>query len=159
MKHKDGVTTNQIAEFHRSHKIFGLRAKQELKRAERYCEFLSLVIIDITSLSKFTEKTNKITKKTQGLQRNLEDMVREGVRETDIVSQFENNRLALLLPETPKEGADCAYKRLKEEIKAFASSFFRIPQEWEAPAEIVSFPDKEDGRERFLAFAQRFELG
>ena len=159
MKRKDRASANQIVEFHRPHKIFGLRTKQELKRAERYCEFLSLVIIDVASLSKFAEKTLKVARKTEELQRNLEGMIRESVRETDVVSQFENNRLALLLSETPKEGADCVCQRLKEEIKTFASSSVKVPKEWEAPMEIVSFPDKEDGRERFLTFAQKFELG
>ena len=159
MKQKGDLPINQLVELHRSHKIFGLRTKQELKRAERYCEFLSLMMIDITSLTKFAQKSSKFKRNLTGLQQNLENTIRKNVRETDIVSRFENNRLALLLSETSKEGANCVCKRLKEEIKTFASDSIKIPQSWEAPMEIVSFPDKEDGRERFLAFTQKFESG
>lgn len=158
MKKKE-LSINQLVEFHRSHKIFGLRAEQELKRAERYCEFLSLVIIDIASLAKFAQKADRTRQNLTELQENLEGMIRKSVRETDVVSKFKDNRLALLLSETPKEGANCVCNRLKGEVRTFASNSVKIPQGWEAPMETVSFPDKENGRERFLAFIQRFELG
>lgn len=155
---KDGIAS-QLVEFHRPHKIFGLRTQQELKRAERYCEFLSLVVIDITSLSKFAQKKNKVLQNSKELEQDLENMIRKSVRETDIVSKFEKNRLALLLSETPKEGANCVCRRLEDEIRMFASSSLKVPQGWKTPTQIVSFPDKENGKERFLAFVQRFELG
>ena len=155
MKQKE-KSIDQLVEFHRSHKIFGLRARQELKRAERYCEFLSLVTIDITSLSQFAPMDRKNRQSSTSLQQDLEKVIRGNVRETDIVSKFENNRLALLLSETPPEGANCLCKRLKEGIRAFTSSWLKLPQQWEAFAEIVSFPDKEEGRERFLTFTEKF---
>jgi hypothetical protein len=43
-------------DLYRPHQIFGLRAKEELKRAERYSDFLSLIVVDITSLIKFARK-------------------------------------------------------------------------------------------------------
>ncbi|MCJ7507474.1 MAG: diguanylate cyclase [candidate division Zixibacteria bacterium] len=159
MKEKKCEATNPLVEFHRPHKFFGLRTEQELKRAERYCEFLSLMVIDISSLSKFVQKKNITEQRLKELEGNLESIVRKNVRETDIVSKFEKNRLALLLSETPKEGANCVCGRLEEEIRAYASDIFKTPQDWKAHIEIVSFPDKENGRERFLAFAQRYEIG
>lgn len=159
MKQKANLSTDELVEFHRPHKIFALRTKQELKRAERYCEFVSLVMIDITSLAKFSQKANRPNQNSKEIQQNLENIIRKNVRETDIVSGFENNRLALLLSETPREGADCVCSRLREAVKVFSSNLVKVPQTWEVPTEIVSFPDKEDGREKFLAFAQRFQLG
>ena len=159
MKQKNDRITDHLVEFHRAHKIFAQRVQQELKRAERYCEFLSLMVIDITSLSKFARKKARLGPGWQTLEENLENTIRRSVRETDIVSKFEKGRLALLLTETPKEGANCVRRRLTEELKMFVSSSFKVPQGWEAPAEIVSFPDKENGKERFLAFTQGFERG
>ncbi len=159
MKPKASTFTNQLVEFHRPHGIFGLRTNQELKRAERYCEFLSLVMIDIASLTRFPQKVNKSRQDFCEIQQELENIIRKSVRETDVVSGFEDNRLALLLSETPREGANCLCDRLREGIKAFASNLIKVPHSWEVPVEIVSFPDKEDGRERFLAFTQRFQLG
>ena len=158
MKQNQNLSADQLTEFHRSHKIFGLRTKKELKRAERYCEFLSLLVVDIASLSKFAQRKDGTGQSSEKIQDALENVIRKSVRETDIVSKFENNLLALLLPETPKEGANCLSGRLKEGTRAFASSLIKLPQNWEAPVEMVSFPDKDNGRERFLSFAKKFEL-
>ena len=46
---KDGKKRiySDLEEIYKSHRLFGLQALKELKRAERYCEFLSLVILDL----------------------------------------------------------------------------------------------------------------
>ncbi|HEX9916143.1 MAG TPA: diguanylate cyclase, partial [candidate division Zixibacteria bacterium] len=137
MKEKKCEATDPLVEFHRPHKFFGLRTWQELKRAERYCEFLSLMVIDISSLSKFSQKKNKTEQSPKELEESLERIIRKNVRETDIVSRFEKNRLALLLSETPKEGASCVCRRLEEEIRAYASDILMTPQDWKTHIEIV----------------------
>lgn len=140
---------------YRPHRIFGLRAREELKRAERYSDFLSLIVIDVTSLAKFARK--------YGLQnfafprelfKNLEEMIGKSVRETDIISGLEKNKLGLLLFETPLEGANCLAKRLGERIKDFVSGSVRTPQSWQISMEVASFPEKESSEKTFLSFVR-----
>jgi hypothetical protein len=78
-------------------------------------------------------------------------MIRKSVRETDIVSGFEKNKLGLLLFETPLDGAYCLTKRLGERIKDFVSGSVKTPQRWQVPMEVVSFPEKESSEETFLS--------
>jgi GGDEF domain-containing protein len=146
---------NPEQNLYRPHTIFGLRAREELKRAERYSDFLSLIVIDVTSLAKFARK--------HGLQKfafpkelfeNLEEMIRKSVRETDIISGLEKNKLGLLLFETPLEGANCLVKRLGERIKDFVSGSVRTPQGWQIPMEVASFPEKESSEKTFLSFVK-----
>lgn len=140
-------------DLYRPHQMFCLRAQEELKRAERYSDFLSLIMIDITSLIKFARKygmQNFAVPKE--LLENLERIIRKTVRETDIVSGFEKNRLALLLFETPLDGANSLAKRLGGEIKDFVSGSVKTPQQWQVPMEVVSFPERENSEETFLSF-------
>lgn len=142
-------------DLYRPHQIFGLRAKEELKRAERYSDFLSLIVIDTTSLVKFARKygTENFTVPKE-LLGNLESVIRKSVRETDIISGFEKNRLGLLLFETPLNGANCLAKRLGEKIKDFVSGTVKTPQHWQVPMEVISFPEKENSEETFLSFVR-----
>lgn len=144
-----------LQSLYRSHKNFALRAEEELKRAERYSEFLSLIIIDLKSLRKFVAKwTKKSYENQKDFFTDLERLIKKSVRETDVVSGFEDDKLGLLLSETPKQGADCLVKRLNESLRYFVSNSFKIPQEWQPCYEIVSFPEEKDGRERFLSYIQ-----
>ena len=151
MKLKLRVNTSG-KELYRPHQIFGMRATEEIKRAERYSDFLSLIVVDITSLLKFARKygvQNFVFPRE--LLENLEQMIRESVRETDIVSGFEKNKLGLLLFETPLDGANCLAKRLGDSIKDFVSGSVKTPQRWQVPIEVVSFPEKENSEETFLS--------
>jgi GGDEF domain-containing protein len=122
MKSKRKANTSE-EDLYRPHQMFGLRAKEELKRAERYADFLSLVVIDITSLIKFARKYGvQDLASPNELPGNLESVIRKSVRETDIVSGFEKNRLGLLLFETPIDGANCLVQRLGAEIKDYLFS-------------------------------------
>jgi GGDEF domain-containing protein len=152
MKLKLKVNTSE-KDLYRTHQIFSLRAKEELKRAERYSDFLSLIVIDITSLIKFARKYGvENFAFPKELLENLEKIIRKSVRETDIVSGFEQNRLGLLLFQTPLEGANCLSKRLGEKIKDFVSGSVKTPQHWQVPMEVATFPEKENSEETFLSF-------
>jgi GGDEF domain-containing protein len=140
--------------FYRKHRNFGLWAKLELKRAERYCEFLSLLVVDLSSLAKFSPKvTSRGYRREETLLKEIENMVKSAVRETDLVSGVEGQKLILLLSETPKEGARSLAKRLGERVKVLISSFLRIPPGWQVTMNVLSYPDRK-GKERFLGFLQ-----
>jgi|SRR3972149_758004 len=161
---KDGKQNlnRSFEELFKSHRNFGLQALKELKRAERYCEFLSLVILDLASLA---ESRPKFLAKFSPLQRGgylkeLREFISSSVRETDLVSGFEENRLGLLLAETPQEGAKSLAKRLEEGIRFFLREKLQLTSPVPLPLKIVSYPDKLKGKEEIHATIQEFiDLG
>lgn len=157
---KDGKKDSyqELQEVFSSHRTFGLQALRELKRAERYCEFLSLVILDLTELLK---SKPKFFAQLSGRQLNqayldLRDFITRSVRETDLVSGFEEHRLGLLLAETPQEGAKTLAKRLEEGIKHFLKEKLEFPASPPVPLKVVSYPDRVKGREEMYSSIQEF---
>lgn len=149
-----------LKRLYRSHKNFGLRATEELRRAKRYSEFLSLILLDLKSLNGLVKNSGiKNYKNPRNFFSGLEKFIRISVRETDIVSGLEDQRLALLLFETPKDGAFCLSKRLNQEIKYFIENSINGPkskasQNLKIKTKIVSFPDEDSGENQFLNFVQ-----
>jgi GGDEF domain-containing protein len=150
--YQEGEEREEKDQFYRNHRNFGLRAMHELKRAERYCEFLSLLIIDFSSLSKFVKRgALKSYRRMEVFSQELESLVEKSVRETDLVSGIEDHKLLLLLSETPKEGAKSLAKRLGERVKYYISNVVKTPQGWQVPMSIFSYPDRK-GKDKFLGF-------
>ncbi len=102
-----------------SQSYFKRRFTQELRRAERYCEFLSLVLVDASSA--LPDQSSQ--QKTMAL-KELGELIGKTVRATDVLTFLGKNRLALILTETPKEGAFRLAERLSEKISSTA-----FPQE------------------------------
>jgi len=90
---------------------FERRFTQELRRAERYCEFLSLVLIDMSSA--LADQSSSAEVKAI---KDLGQLVGTTLRATDVLAKLGKNRLAVLLTETPKEGAFRLAERLSEKI-------------------------------------------
>lgn len=150
----------RLEDFFSSLKHFGLRAKQELKRAERYCEYLSCLSITVTSEGKISQGSEILDygnreEMLEGLRR----VVRNSIRETDISSGFEDNRMALLLVETPRKGASSLSKRLQENIQNFLLANVASEESWKVSFTILSFPDTVNTKEDFLAHLEDLAAG
>jgi two-component system cell cycle response regulator len=132
-----------------SQAYFDRRFTQELRRAERYCEFLSLVLIDASSV--LADQSAQI--KSKALRR-LGSLIKDAVRVTDILTSLGKHRLALILTETPKEGAFHLAERLSEKIAGTA-----LPAELKALRDepvnigIASFPEDGGSRDDLLQVA------
>ena len=135
----------------KSHKNFSLRAVQELKRAERYSEFVSLILIDLQKWLGPLSKKQKQAFLSGNWEKELYDLVTRETRQTDVVSGLEKNKMALLLTETSPEGAKLLAKRLTEEIALFLATERKKLLDPKVLMKIVSFPDKQKGKEKFLS--------
>jgi diguanylate cyclase (GGDEF)-like protein len=82
-----------------NYRYFKQSMTEEMKRAERYSRHLSLVIMDID----FFKHYNDTNGHNMGdlLLKELSALLRESVRETDLVARFGGEEFVLLLPETP----------------------------------------------------------
>ena len=135
----------------KSHKNFSLRAVQELKRAERYSEFVSLILIDLQKWLGPLSKKQKQAFLSGNWEKELYDLVTRETRQTDLVSGIEHNKMALLLTETSPEGAKLLAHRLTQEIALFLTAERKKLLAPKALMKIVSFPDKQKGKEKFLS--------
>jgi len=121
---------------------FERRFTQELRRAERYCEFLSLVLIDMSSA--LADQSSAAEVKAV---KDLGQLIGHTVRATDILARLGKNRLAVLLTETPKEGAFRLAERLSEKITGSSlSEGLQGLKEESLNIGIASFP--EDGAQQ-----------
>jgi len=122
-------------------------ANRELKRAERYRSFLSLVVFNLSGfLSTVGQRKINSPDEINRFLAGLVERVVEGARESDLVSTLDNARLALLLPETDDEAAAVAAGRFQTLISEYLGALAGTGFNFEVPPEITSFPGRSDQR-------------
>lgn len=95
-------------------KYLNIRLDEEMKRAKRYTQFLSLVLISVDSLNHEIHDRG-----LEGMAEKLKHLgkfIKANLRDTDILSEFEPGVMALILPETSIDGANTLSERLREQI-------------------------------------------
>ncbi len=107
----------------------------ELQRAERYRIFVSLAILDFGFLSQGDSETD-----SELIQR-LSQFVAQKIRAIDNVSVVEGKKLAFLFPETTRQEAEIASKRLRELLMNRLAELTEQAGERTVPFEMVSYPD------------------
>jgi diguanylate cyclase (GGDEF)-like protein len=101
-------------------RYLSIRLDEEMKRAKRYNQFLSLVLVSVSSV---VEEQNSSEEGSILFIRKLGEFIKANLRDTDILSLYDNDVLALILPETSIEGAVCLSERLKDQVLfAFSGS-------------------------------------
>ena len=101
-------------------RYLSIRLDEEMKRAKRYNQFLSLVLVSVSSV---VEEQNPPEEGNILFMRKLGEFIKANLRDTDILSLYDNDVLALILPETSIEGAVCLSERLKDQVLfAFSGS-------------------------------------
>lgn len=106
----------------------------EMQRAKRYRIFLSMVVFDLSSLSHGLTMST-LLERVQGKIRAVDDAALLGVK-----------KLGILLPETTRQGAEMAAKRLSQVVR---ESFSQQAQELSSdliPVEMASYPDAAGAR-------------
>jgi two-component system cell cycle response regulator len=99
-----------------THRHFQDTFDAELRRAERYGDFLSVVITDIDHFKKFND--------TYGHQigdlvlRETAAVFRAAVRDMDLVARYGGEEFACILPNTNKAGAVKLAERLRQAVEA-----------------------------------------
>jgi hypothetical protein len=121
---------------------FAGQINYELKRAERYRYFVSLIVLNIGpvldlggngALKDEKDRSRFITE--------LNKVLDNAVREVDSISNHQRTRIGLLLPETSRQGAESAARRITTTLYEFCNNYFGKPADYLMPVEISSFPD------------------
>jgi GGDEF domain-containing protein len=119
---------------------FADRVGVELNRAERYRVFVSLTVLDLTGAGQAAGEDVSQTLSA------ITETVREAVRACDYVELLGDNCLALLLPETPRQGAEVASRRLAQMVRERLRELTDIEDDVVIPVEIASYPDTAGAR-------------
>mgnify|MGYP002629649238 CR=1 FL=1 len=84
-----------------NHRHFQERWRREVKRAQRYGQSVSLMIIDVDKFKNFNDTMGH----PQGdhLLRNLSLLLRRSVRDVDLVARYGGEEFVVMLPETRKD--------------------------------------------------------
>ncbi len=117
------------------HNKFVNQVDMELKRAERYSVFVSIVILDLSFLETYFEGHDSKAAKA------VIDKVRESIRIMDYVSPLEDNKIGVLFPETPRQGAEIVGRRISEIIKDHLSKKEKLSVNRIIPFQMASYPD------------------
>jgi hypothetical protein len=107
----------------------------ELKRAERYRIFISMIVFDLSLVREITNG---------GAESAIDgtvELIRKNIREIDNVVAMSGCRVGLLFPETPRQGAEIVSKRLTELIRTYISGLAKSDLGELIPLEMVSYPD------------------
>jgi len=115
--------------------LFLDRVGTELKRAERYRIFISLIVLDVDFIkSVFPRQSESILNDIMGL-------VQKHIRAIDNISLLDSFKLGLLFPETTRQGAEIASKRISEIIRNRLSELNDKKLDQVIPLEMASYPD------------------
>jgi len=123
-----------------SHRDFAVRAAQELCRAERYRQYLSLIIVRGELLELSGPRGSSWD--NDGILSDLVRLVRSDCRTSDLVSGVEAGEFAVLLMETGPEGVQQFLNRLEAMIGLFTAGYQRPSGHTALPVEVVTFPDQ-----------------
>jgi GGDEF domain-containing protein len=113
---------------------FAKKVQLELKRASRYRTFISLIIIDLSTMGALMDDSTMLE--------DITTAIRGNIRETDEAATLDGNRIGLLVPETSRQGAEIAARRIHEVVKGHVNGA-AVTQNGTHPVrlEIASFPD------------------
>lgn len=124
-------------------------ALMELQRAERYRNFLSLLVLNLSEfLSTAGRRKIESRKEAQRFMETVVNRVKGRARETDMISGVNNAHLVMLLPETDNKGAEVAGERFQKLLSEYLSDFLESDYRFDVPLEITSFPEQ-SGKKHF----------
>ena len=107
----------------------------ELKRAERYRIFVSLAVLDLSFLG------NTLGAKSTEVVARLTGMTAQSVRASDSATLLEHNRVALLFPETSRQNAAIAARRISGLIRHWLKDQAGLMTDEMISVEMASYPD------------------
>lgn len=129
------METPRITSLQTTPGTFAERVGVELNRAERYRVFVSLTVLDLGAVREVAgEDASRILDR-------LIETVNSSIRACDFAALLEGHCLALLFPETPRQGAEIASRRLAGIIRSKLEELTGQKTGGLIPVEIVSYPD------------------
>ncbi len=99
-----------------NHRYFRERLKDEVTRASRYSRPLSVVMIDIDSFKRYNDAHGHPM--GDMLLRTLADILKSGIRNSDMVARYGGEEFVVILSETPEDMAVKTAERLRQSVES-----------------------------------------
>lgn len=100
----------------RNHRVFMERLREEFRRARRYEEPLSLMMLDVDHFKTYNDAFGHV--KGNGALRKLAAVLQEVSRETDVVARYGGEEFAVILPHTVATEAQGVAERMRAAVEA-----------------------------------------
>ena len=94
---------------------------EEMYRAKRYRFPLTLLMLDLDHFKKVNDTFGHLAGDV--VLREMSELLRKSLRKSDIAARYGGEEFALLLPETPQEGAFILAERLREKLAAMSFAY------------------------------------
>jgi diguanylate cyclase (GGDEF)-like protein/PAS domain S-box-containing protein len=155
--------------FNRRH--FAAKLADEIQRSRRYGRELSLMMIDIDHFKTVNDTHGH--KQGDCVLAELGKILRDQTRDVDILCRYGGDEFAILLPETPKDGAAAKAELLRMSVKGYRFTNLEEPDrpltltlsigvagyrlEWRSGEDLLRWADealykaKREGRDRIVA--------
>ena len=100
-----------------NYRYFQQRLDEEVERSRRYHNDVSLLMIDADNFKGFNDSYGHVAGDVALA--NIGRLLRDAVREVDVVARYGGEEFAVILPETGGAGAFVAAEKIRESIAAF----------------------------------------
>jgi diguanylate cyclase (GGDEF)-like protein len=110
---RSAVTDYLTGLFNRSH--FDARLQNEVRRAKRYGQRLSLLLLDLDDFKKINDERGHLV--GDRVLRDVGRLIVGGIRDIDIAARYGGEEFAVILPETPRSGAFVVAERIRREME------------------------------------------
>ncbi len=121
-----------------NHRYFVKRLKEELKRAKRYNNSISCIMLDIDNF-KGVNDTYGHQSGDRVLQQ-VAKVITSSVRETDVVARYGGEEFAVILPHTDRESAFNLANRIRKAIKGFKFDVLKEGEQITASIGVSTYP-------------------
>ncbi|MBJ6761714.1 diguanylate cyclase [Myxococcaceae bacterium JPH2] len=105
--------TDGLTQVH-NHRYFQERVREEFRRAQRYDDALSLILLDLDHFKAVNDRYGHGT--GDDVLREVAAALQRSVRETDLVARYGGEEFAVLLPRTHVTGALTVAERVRQEL-------------------------------------------
>ncbi len=122
-------------------RFFNKRLREERQRTERSGLSFSLLTLDLSDLAHLIEKRQRL--KIHQMKKVITNLIRENTRDIDIKCWHDDTTLKILMPETPKSGANVLAEKLHEKVSDALRTFFGLKSVFDPKKNMIitSYPE------------------